>query len=225
MFKNLFVCNPDNAYFEGSVCTGQRNVSKQVSVVDLDDLTIEEVQPGLLAKVEPNLLSTVPRMDRAQGNMLMRIPNFMEFFGPGNVHYAKVKTSSGAGHVVRIGCDRVSIDDHKCMLTIDKSLRTVICIDRGSRKQDLTYEGYATVFRLCFVYRLGDSLVMCYQLKVLPQNGEECVYSISASYDLDSQGYVGCHVYGNGNGVTHLNDHQELVQLQEEVHRRSLTRG
>lgn len=225
MFKNLFVCNPDNAYFEGRVCTGQRNVSRQVSVIDLDDLTMEEVQPGLLTKVDPNMLSTVPRFNRSSGGMVMCIPNFMEFFGPGNVHYAEVRTSRGARHVVKVGCYRVFIDDHKCMLTIDKSLRVILCIDRGSKKQELTYEGYATDFRLCFVYRIGNSLVMCYQLEVLPQNGEKCVYSISAAYDIDSQRYVGCHVYGSGNGVSHLNAHQELVQLQEEVYKRSFIKG
>ena len=225
MSKNLFVCNPDNDYFEGKVCTGQHNVARQVSVIDLDDLTMEEVQPGLLTKVNPNLLSTVPRMDRAQGNMLVRISDFMEFFGPGNVHYAWVRIAGGARHAVKIGCDRVFIDDHKCMLTIDKSLRTIISIDHGAKKEELTYEGYATVFRLCFVYRLGNNLVMCYQLKTLPQSGEECVYSISAAYNFDSQRYVGCHVYGSSNGVIHLSDHQELAQLQEEVYRRSLIRG
>lgn len=225
MLKQRFLCvNGRGTYFRGEKAnfTDLYNSDEYVYVVDLTDFVLERVKVGVLRdnNLEPAFLNYVG----CEGNRAaIRIGCMENLFA--SYHHTSYIGVDGIQHTIDIAGKGAWIDNVECGTDNGDCETDDECIvyvnNHGSLVEIFTLDEDfpAYVVNFMFPYRLGNSLILCYQIMRVKTDRTSEYLSVSAAYDISTADFQGFFLYGNKAMVKTYKKKYWLKWLAKEAYR------
>lgn len=222
MLKQRFLCvNGRGTYFRGEQADFDDSYSSDeyIYVVDLKDFALERIKVGVLKDV--NLSPFFFNYISWDGNRAT--------VGVSNMSIAlkSYRHTSYIGDSVKIDteCDGVWINDVECRIDNGDCETDDECIvyvnNHGLLVEIFTLDEDfpAYVVNFMFPYRLGSSLILCYQIMRVKTDRTSEYLSVSAAYDISTADFQGFCLYGNKAMVKTYKKKYWLKWLAKEAYR------
>ena len=213
----FFLCNPNNEYFTGAFCLDMHDMVNRCSVVDLNDMVLQDVPVSDLIKVDVSQLSETPLMYGIPMKARIDFKPFGEFFRNGS--YKDVMLGSTN---VRLLKDKVILGYSGCFLRVNAITKCLEAVGAGGNVRLLSFSEQGYTLHFCFVYRLEGYMVLCYQLVRTDYGSKRYVTSVSAAYDIAKADFKGFWMYGRMNGIRVIAQNQLMQELQYEMYNRNM---
>lgn len=215
--RRFLAFNLANLYFKGDLMMGSCILSRddKLDVIDLQDFTIQKVfvRDLLTDEIIDMFYSDIrPRGNKAQ----FTISDLTVYFGA----YEKARFE----HCIRVNekmCRvftdgrTVSIDHQVCGL--HREGNTLMAKQHDESFILFRVPVFNDAARLLAMYRVRNSLILCYQILSASMQVSIAVNSVSLSYSLETGDFQGYYIYGRKATIFDENSEFYLKRLSKEI--------
>lgn len=215
--RRFLAFNLANLYFKGDLMMGSCILSRddKLDVIDLQDFTIQKVfvRDLLTDEIIDMFYSDIrPRGNKAQ----FTISDLTVYFGAsGNSTFKNYVLINGERHRVFSTGRTLSIDRKICGLHREGNTLMAMCHDDSFTLFRVPV--FNDVARLLAMYRVQNSLILCYQILSSSMRVSIEVNSVSLSYSLETGDFEGYYIYGRKATIFDEDSEFYLKRLSKEI--------